>query len=108
MDQIACASGSAVAIDFADPANPNVRQVNFDLASAGYALCVVNTGGSHADLTADYASIPAEMKKIAAFFGKSVLGELEKETLISQIPEIRKTFGDRALLRSLHFFNENA
>ena len=108
MDQIACASGSAVAINFADAANPDVKQINFDLAAAGYALCVVNTKGSHADLTPDYASIPSEMKQVAAFFGKSVLGELEKETVMSQAAEIRKTFGDRALLRALHFFNENA
>ena len=108
MDQIACACGSAVAIDFADSANPDVKQINFDLAAAGYALCVVNTKGSHADLTPDYASIPAEMKKVAAFFGKSALGELEKETVMSQTAEIRKKFGDRALLRALHFFNENA
>jgi galactokinase len=107
MDQIACASGNAVAIDFADSVNPKVRQVNFDLTSAGYTLCVVNTGGSHADLTSDYASIPAEMKKVAAFFGKPALGGLEKETVISQAAEIRKKFGDRALLRSMHFFNEN-
>lgn len=113
MDQIACASGGAVAIDFAGTAPiaanaPKVKQINFDLASAGYALCVVNTGGSHADLTADYASIPAEMKKVASHFGKSVLGELNKETVLSGASEIRKAYGDRALLRSLHFFDENS
>jgi len=67
----------------------------------------VNTGGSHADLTADYASIPAEMKAVAAFFGKSVLGELEKETVLSRAAETRKSLGDRAFLRVIHFFNEN-
>ena len=107
MDQIACASGGAVAIDFADAAHPDVKRVNFDLGAMGYALCVVNTGGSHADLTADYASIPAEMKKTAAFFGKSVLGELDKETVTACSSEIRKTLGDRALLRTIHFFDEN-
>ena len=107
MDQIACAAGGAVAIDFADTANPAVKQIEFDLSGAGYALCVVNTGGSHADLTADYASIPAEMKKTAAFFGKSVLGELDKETVLDRTAEIRKSLGDRALLRALHFFDEN-
>ena len=108
MDQIACASGGAVAIDFSDAAQPEVQQINFDhLSAAGYALCVVNTGGSHADLTADYASIPAEMKKVAAFFGKSVLRELDKDTVLTNTAEIRKTFGDRALLRTLHFFDEN-
>jgi len=107
MDQTACATGGAVAIDFKDAANPKVNQINFDLTAAGYALCVVNTGGNHADLTADYASIPAEMKKISGFFGKSVLGELDKETVASAAAELRKLHGDRALLRALHFFNEN-
>jgi galactokinase len=108
MDQIACAMGGAVAINFANAANPEVKQINFNLAAAGYTLCVVNTGGSHANLTPDYAAIPAEMKNIAAFFGKSVLGELEKETVMTNAAELRKSFGDRALLRALHFFDENA
>ena len=107
MDQTACATGGAVAIDFADTANPIVKQIKFDLSSISYALCIVNTGGSHADLTPDYASIPAEMKSAAAFFGKSVLREIDKEIVISRAAEIRKTLGDRALLRSLHFFDEN-
>jgi len=107
MDQAACACGGAVAIDFADSSRPVIKQINFDPAAAGYALCVVNTGGSHADLTADYASIPAEMKSVAAFFGKSVLGELEKETVLSRAAEARKSLGDRAFLRAIHFFNEN-
>ena len=107
MDQAACACGGAVAIDFADSSRPAVKQINFDPAAAGYALCVVNTGGSHADLTADYASIPAEMKSVAAFFGKSVLGELEKETVLSRAAEALKSLGDRAFLRAIHFFNEN-
>ena len=107
MDQTACSLGGAVAIDFEDITNPIVKQINFDLAAAGYALCVVNTGGSHADLTADYASIPAEMKSAAAFFGKSVLREIDKETFLSRATELRKAFGDRVLLRSLHFFDEN-
>jgi galactokinase len=108
MDQIVCATGGAVAIDFSDATYPEIKQINFDPAAAGYALCVVNTGGSHADLTADYASIPAEMKATAAFFGKSVLGELEKEAVTARAAEVRKALGDRALLRSLHFFDENA
>jgi len=107
MDQIACATGGAVAIDFKDEAHPEIKQIKLDLAGAGYALCVVNTGGSHANLTADYASIPAEMKSVAAFFGKSVLGELDKETVMNSAAEVRKALGDRALLRSLHFFDEN-
>jgi galactokinase len=107
MDQIACAVGGAVFIDFADEANPEIKKITFDPAAAGYALCVVNTGGSHANLTADYASIPAEMKAAAALFGKSVLGELEKETVLNSAAEVRKALGDRALLRAIHFFDEN-
>jgi galactokinase len=107
MDQTACASGGAVAIDFADTARPLVRRLSFDLAAAGYALCVVNTHGSHADLTPDYAAIPEEMKAVAAFFGKSVLRETEEEAVEGRAAEIRKVLGDRALLRALHFFDEN-
>jgi galactokinase len=107
MDQTACASGGAVAINFADAALPQVRRINFNLAAAGYALCVVNTRGSHADLTPDYAAIPAEMRSVAAFFGKSVLGELDRQTVLAAAADLRKAAGDRALLRAIHFFDEN-
>ncbi|MCL1813642.1 MAG: galactokinase [Treponema sp.] len=107
MDQTACAYGGAVAIDFADPAKPLVRQVDVDLSSAGYVLCVVNTRGSHADLTPDYAAIPAEMKAVAAYFGKEVLRECTKEIIEKNAPDIRQKLGDRALLRAFHFFDEN-
>ena len=107
MDQVACASGGAVAIDFADPAAPVVQKVDFDLASAGYALCVVDTGGSHADLTPDYAAVPAEMKAVAAVMGKKVLRDLSRKELLAKAPEIRSRAGDRALLRSFHFLAEN-
>ncbi|MDR0597444.1 MAG: galactokinase [Treponema sp.] len=106
-DQIACASGGAVAIDFGDPARPLIRQIRFEPEAAGYALCVVDTHGSHADLTADYAAIPAEMKAVAALFGKEVLRELAPEQVLDRAAEIRKAAGDRALLRAIHFFNEN-
>jgi galactokinase len=107
MDQIACASGGAVVIDFGDAAHPLVKQINFDLESLGFALCVVNTRGSHADLTGDYASIPEEMKGVARFFGKSVLRDVGYERVLSLIGELRKVLGDRAILRAIHFFNEN-
>ncbi|MDR2073198.1 MAG: galactokinase [Spirochaetaceae bacterium] len=107
MDQAACAYGGAIAIDFADPLNPAVKQVNVDLGSAGYVLCVVNTRGSHADLTADYAAIPAEMTAVASFFGKTVLRECDEEVIEAKAADIRKQFGDRALLRTFHFFDEN-
>jgi galactokinase len=108
MDQAACAAGGAVAIDFTDTLWPVIKQIKFDLAAGGYVLCIVNTGGSHADLTANYASIPAEMKAAAAFFGRSVLGELNKEAILSCASELRRKLGDRVLLRSLHFFDENS
>ncbi|MDR3145670.1 MAG: galactokinase, partial [Treponema sp.] len=107
MDQIACASGGAVAIDFADPLNPALTQLRFDPAALGYALCVVDTRGSHADLTPDYAAIPTEMKGIAGFFGKSVLRELDAATILDRTAELRAALGDRGILRALHFFNEN-
>jgi galactokinase len=107
MDQTACASGGAVAIDFGDPSNPKVKQINFDLAAEGFSLCVVDTKGSHADLTPDYAAVPAEMKAVAAHFGKNHLRELNLETLLPAIQEIRGKLGDRAILRAIHFFNEN-
>jgi len=107
MDQTACASGGAVAIDFNDPANPQVKRIGFDLASAGFALCIVNTKGDHSDLTPDYAAVPAEMKAIASFFGKQVLRELGEDTLLTRLADLRNAVGDRAILRAMHFFSEN-
>jgi galactokinase len=107
MDQTACASGGAVAIDFQDLDAPRVTNIAFNPASIGYALCVVDTGGSHADLTNDYAGIPLEMRAVSRFFGKTVLRELNWETVLSRAGEIRQVLGDRALLRSRHFFLEN-
>ena len=107
MDQVACAFGGAVAIDFADPAHPLVRNVDFDLEASGWALCVVDTGGSHADLTADYAAVPAEMKEVAREFGVEVLRGIDRAALVSRSPSLRATTGDRALLRAFHFFAEN-
>lgn len=108
MDQTASAVGGVVAIDFALPAAPVVRSIPFDFAEAGLVLCVVNTGGSHADLTADYAAVPAEMKAVASFLGKSVLREVEPALLSRRGPAIRAALGDRALLRAFHFADEDA
>lgn len=108
MDQVACAAGGFVYIDFGNPAGPSAERVEFDLAEHGYSLCIVNTGGSHANLTDDYAAIPAEMKKAAAFFGKSVLRGVTKEDILKNAAALRRTAGDRAVLRALHFVNENA
>jgi len=107
MDQVACAVGGIVAIDFADPSKPVIEQVDFDITAAGYNLCIVNTGGNHADLTDDYASVPAEMKAVAAKLGKRFLRETDEEAVISAIPSLREELGDRAIMRALHFFAEN-
>ncbi len=107
MDQVACAVGGIVSIDFADPAAPIITPLPFDMTAAGYHLCIVNTGGNHADLTDDYAAVPAEMKAVAAHFGKSVLREVDEEAVIAAIPALREEVGDRAVLRALHFFAEN-
>ena len=107
MDQMACAVGGIIAIDFADEKNPQIEKIDFDVTGAGYNLCIVNTGGNHADLTPDYAAVPAEMKAVAAALGKSVLRETDEESVIAHIPELRKSVGDRAILRALHFFAEN-
>lgn len=107
MDQTACAVGGFVAIDFADPKAPVIEPLAFDMAKAGYSLCITNTGGNHADLNEDYASVPAEMKAVAAHFGKTVLRDVTKEEIIREIPALRKTVGDRAILRAIHFENEN-
>ena len=107
MDQVACAVGGIVAIDFKDTTSPVIEKVDFDITAAGYNLCIVNTGGNHADLTDDYAAVPREMKAIAAHFGKSVLREVDENEFIAAIPALREECGDRAILRALHFFNEN-
>ena len=107
MDQTACAVGGFVFIDFADPAAPAIEPIPFSLSDAGYDLMIVNTGGNHADLNADYASIPAEMKAVAAYFGRDVLRGVDEEQLLSNAPLLRRTVGDRALLRALHFVREN-
>ena len=107
MDQVACAVGGIVAIDFADPAAPVIEPLPFDMTAAGYHLCIVNTGGNHADLTDDYAAVPAEMKAVAAHFGEAVLRKVTAEQVIAAIPALRETVGDRAILRALHFLSEN-
>ena len=107
MDQVACAHGGIVAIDFETPASPVITPLSFDLTAAGYSLCIVNTGGNHADLTEDYASIPAEMKAVAKEMGGSVLRQTKEAAVIEAIPALREKVGDRAILRALHFFAEN-
>ncbi len=107
MDQMACAVGGIVAIDFEDTSAPVIEKIAFDFDAAGYKLCIVDTGGNHADLTDDYAAVPAEMKAIAAHFGKSTLREVGEDEVRAAIPALREKLGDRAILRALHFFDEN-
>lgn len=107
MDQTACAVGGFVYIDFKDTTAPVIEKIDFDLSGAGYALCIVNTGGNHADLNDDYASVPLEMKSVAKYFGKEVLRELDKQTVLENIEPLREKVGDRAIMRAIHFFNEN-
>lgn len=107
MDQMACATGGFITIDFADPASPVTEKLGFDLAAHGYRLCITNTGGSHADLNDDYASVPSEMKAVASFFGQNTLRPISEAQLTANAVALRERFGDRALLRAYHFVREN-
>lgn len=108
MDQMACSVGNLVHVDFAEPKEPVVERVAFDMNKHGYSLCITNTKGSHADLTAEYAAMPIEMKQVAACFGKEVLLGLTNEDIMKNIVSLREKCGDRAVLRAIHFINENA
>jgi len=107
MDQMASSVGSVIAIDFADTEKPEIQEIKFDLRGYGHALCIVDTGGNHADLTPEYAAIPVEMKAVAGYFGKEYLRGVDQNEFMKLIPELRKQFGDRAVLRSLHFFDDD-
>jgi galactokinase len=107
MDQMTSAVGGFVTIDFADPTDPVVRQVKFDLAAGGMSLVVTNTGGSHADLTPEYASVPREMQAVAKALGAETLRGVSAGQVIEQVSELRARLGDRAILRALHYFGDN-
>ena len=107
MDQMACSVGGFVAIDFKDVESPIIENVNVDFDAFGHALCIIDTKGDHADLTPDYAAIPSEMKAIAEHFSVPVLRQLCKHDILLNINILRAKFGDRAVLRALHFFDEN-
>ena len=107
MDQMASSVGGLVFIDFANPKNPVVEKVDYDFAHSGYTLCTIDSGADHAELTDEYAAMPIEMKKVAKFFGKEVLREVDEKEFYEKIAEVRKETGDRAVLRAIHFFNEN-
>ena len=108
MDQMASAVGNLVNIDFFHKENPVIRPVNFDFSACGHALCIIDTRASHADLTDEYAAIPGEIKAVAAYFGKEVLTQIDENDFYAAIPELRKTCGDRAVMRCMHFYQENA
>lgn len=107
MDQTACSVGGLITIDFEDPANAIVKAVNFDFMSTGFALIITDTGGNHADLNDEYASLPTDMKAVAAELGRSVLREVKLQEVIDIIPAIREKVGDRAILRAIHFQCDN-
>lgn len=107
LDQTACAVGRAAAVDFANPAEPVVETVDFDFGNCGYDLCIIDTRSDHSGLTDAYAAIPAEMKAVAACFGKEVLRDVDEEEFLSELARVREQTGDRAVLRAMHFFAEN-
>ncbi len=107
MDQTACSVGGFVQIDFEDTDNPVINKVDFDIAKHGYNLCIVDTGGNHADLTGDYAAIRLEMNSVAEYFSKSVLRQVPEKDVFEHMGDIRKKTGDRAIERAIHFYNEN-
>lgn len=107
LDQMASSVGGVTAMDFHNPQKPVIEKRELDLAAYGYALCVVDTGGNHADLTDEYAAIPAEMKKAAAFFGKEFLRDVDEKEFYQNIKALRAAAGDRAVLRAMHFFDDD-
>ena len=108
MDQMASAVGNLVNIDFFDKENPVIHPVTFDFASCGHALCIIDSGADHADLTDEYAAVPGEIKAVAACFGKEVLTQIDEQDFYAAIPALRKQCGDRAVMRCIHFYQENA
>ena len=107
MDQTASSVGGMVFIDFENPDSPVVERIDFDFAAAGHALCIIDSGADHADLTDEYAAIPGELKKISAFFGKEVLRDIPEADFFAALPELRHRVSDRAILRAIHFYQEN-
>lgn len=108
MDQTASAVGNLVTIDFFDKENPIIRPVDFDFATCGHALCIIDSGADHADLTDEYAAITRELKQVCAHFGCDVLTQIPEEDFFAAIPALRKTCGDRAVLRAIHFYSDTA
>ena len=108
MDQTASAVGNLVTIDFFDKENPVITPVDFDFSACGHALCIIDSGADHADLTDEYAAITRELKQICAYFGKDVLTQIEESDFFAAIPALRASCGDRAVLRAIHFYGDTA
>lgn len=108
LDQTASAAGNMVEMDFNDPKNPQITGVDFDFSKSGHALCIIDTGADHADLTDEYAAIPVELRKISEYFGKEVLRDIPKEQVMENIAKLRSIAGDRGVLRAVHFYNDDA
>lgn len=107
LDQMACAVGGLITIDFKNPEKPAVEKIDFDFGAQNHSLVIVNTGKGHADLSADYSSVPTEMKKVAEYFGKEVCADITEEEVIASLAKVRAFAGDRSVMRALHFFEEN-
>ena len=107
LDQMAASVGTFVTIDFQSVSEPVIKKVNFDFSKSGHSLCIVDTGGSHSDLTDDYAAVRGEMESVAKALGKRVLREIEYEDFFQELPQLKDKVNDRALLRAIHFYNEN-
>ena len=108
MDQMASAVGTLVTIDFLDREKPVIEPVDFDFSACGHALCIIDSQASHADLTDEYAAIPGEIKAVAAAMGKEVLTQIDEADFFAALPRLRKQCGDRAVMRCIHFYQENA
>lgn len=107
LDQMASSVGTFVTIDFESTENPVIKKVDFDFAKSGYSLCIVDTHGNHSDLTDDYAAVRGEMESVAKALGKNVLREISSDAFFSAVPELTGKVNDRAILRAVHFYNEN-
>lgn len=107
MDEMACAVGGVVSIDFSDLESPIVEKLTFDPGKEGYAVCILDSGAGHADLTEEYAAVTDEMKAVSGCFGQSVLRRVSEDVFLADLPRVRRAAGDRAVLRAIHFFGEN-
>ena len=107
MDQMACSVGNIISIDFADTAKPVIERIDFDFPKAGYALCIIDSGADHADLTDEYADITKELKAVCRVFGKEFLRDVDEDAFYQKLPEVRAAAGDRGVMRAMHVFDEN-